>query len=70
MNESMISLFMKELKCIEHFQALRRYYLMHAGDFIDNLSSILFERVLSIHTSVEFFLILILAKNWTNIARA
>jgi hypothetical protein len=52
-NESMISLFMKELKCVEHFQALRRYYLMHAGDFIDNLSSILFERV--IHASVGFF---------------
>lgn len=45
LNRTLLHLLMHDMKCYDHFVALRRYLLMHGGDFADNFGTILFTKV-------------------------
>ena len=45
LNRTLLNLLMHDMKCYDHFVALRRYLLMHGGDFADNFGTILFTKV-------------------------
>nr|KAG5711382.1 hypothetical protein BaRGS_006079 [Batillaria attramentaria] len=52
-NETVVNFFLVDVKMDEHFEALHRYLFMADGDFAENLTDILLEKLSSCHLPHE-----------------